>query len=55
MKCVYIQPDTEVVRLNTTDDLLLEMDPTESTDIMLGNQGEFDEEEDDFDDFSDEF
>ena len=54
MKKVYIQPKMEVVCLNTKDDLLFEMDPTESTDIMLGNQGEFEEEEDDYDNFFDE-
>lgn len=55
MKRVYIQPETEVVRLNIKDDLLIEMDPDVSTDIQLGNKGEFEEEEDDFDDFYDDF
>ena len=54
MKRVYIQPETEVVRLNTTADLLIEMDPDVSTDMQLGNKGEFEEEDDDYDNFFDD-
>ena len=55
MKRVYIRPEMEVVNLNTADDVLLEMDDAVSTPDQLGNQGQFEEEEDEFDDFSDEF
>jgi hypothetical protein len=55
MKRVYIQPETEVVRLNTANDLLIEMDPDVSTDMQLDNKGNFDEEEaDEYDNFFDE-
>ena len=47
MKRVYIQPETEVVRLNTANDLLIEMDTDVSTDMQLGNKGACEEEDDD--------
>ncbi len=55
MKRVYIRPEMEVINLNTTDDVLMDLDDTVSTQDQLGNQGQFEEEEDEFDDFSDEF
>ena len=54
MKRVYIQPETEVVCLNTANDVLYEQDQTVSTDIQLGNKGEFEEEEDEYENFFDE-
>jgi len=41
---IYIAPETEVVKLNSKGDLMIEADPTVSTDQQLGNTGTFDDE-----------
>lgn len=52
----YFKPETERVRLNTHEEVLITIDPEHSTDEQLGNQGEFDEEStEEYDEFFNEF
>ena len=52
----YIKPETDRVRLNTREEVLITIDPEHSTGEQLGNQGQFDEETtDEYDEFFNDF
>ena len=44
-KKIYVRPETEVVILNTNDQIMFEFDPEGSTQEQLGNGNWFDEDE----------
>ena len=51
----YIKPETEHVTLNTQKAVLITIDPEHSTFEQLGNEGKFEEEEEEYDEFLDDF
>ena len=51
----YIKPETEHVVLNIHQAVLDPMYPETSTDEQWGNQGQFEEEDDEYDEFHDDF
>ena len=52
----YIKPETEHVVLNIHQAVLdVEFDPNRSTFEQLGNEGKFEEEDDEYDEFLDNF
>ena len=51
----YIKPETERIELNTHQAVLITIDPEHSTDEQLGNQGQFEEEDEEYDEFLDDF
>ena len=52
----YIKPETEHVVLNINQAVLdVVIGPDYSTEQMLGNEGHFEEEDDEYDEFLDDF
>lgn len=51
----YIKPETERVSLNTHKAVLITIDPNHSTNEQLGNEGKFEEEDEEYDEFLDDF
>ena len=47
-KKIYVIPETEVVVINTQEEILFEFDPNQSTGEQLGGSIFFDDEHDDF-------